>query len=65
MKRLIISEILYWIIAAISVFQVFQNWTFNRQKSYLFLVFGVVSIFMALFRRHFRKKYYNSKSDNS
>jgi len=65
MKRLIISEALYWIIATISVFQVIQNWTFNRQKAYLFIVFGVVSIFMALFRRHFRNKYFNSKSGNS
>jgi len=65
MKRLIISEILYWIIAAISVFKVIQNWTFSRQKAYLFIVFGVVSVFMALFRRHFRNKHYNSKSGNS
>jgi uncharacterized membrane protein len=62
MNRLLISEILYWVIATISSYQVIQNWSFNRQKSYIFIFFSIISIFMAIFRRYFRKKYSNSKS---
>ena len=65
MKRLIVSEILYWVIFSISLLQVIQNWTFNRNKSYIFIFFGIVSVFMALFRRYFRKKYHKNKSGNS
>ena len=59
MKHYIISEILYWIIAVISIFSVFENWGVNNKRAYLFLGFSILSVFMALFRRHFRKKYSN------
>jgi len=59
MKHYIISEILYWVIAVISIFSVFENWGFNNNRAYLFLGFSILSVFMALFRRHFRKKYSN------
>ena len=65
MKRYIISEIIYWAIASISLLQVFKNWESDRQRSYIFMLFGVVSIFMALFRRNFRKKYNKKNLDNS
>ena len=65
MKRYIISEIIYWAIASISLLQVFKNWESDRQRSYIFMLFGVVSIFMALFRRNFRKKYNKNNQDNS
>tara|TARA_B100000989_G_C19471148_1_gene440744 strand:+ start:229 stop:414 length:186 start_codon:yes stop_codon:yes gene_type:complete len=59
MKNYIISEVIYWVIAVISIFSVFENWIINRDRAYLFLGFAILSIFMALFRRHFRKKYSN------
>ena len=62
MKRLLISEILYWVIAFISFFQVIKNWMLNRQKAYIFIFFGIVSVLMAIFRRYFRNKYYKDKS---
>ena len=37
MKSLLISEILYWVIALISFFQIFQNWNLNRNKAYIFI----------------------------
>ena len=37
----------------------FENWGFNNNRAYLFLGFSILSVFMALFRRHFRKKYSN------
>tara|TARA_B100001057_G_scaffold406159_1_gene419410 strand:- start:3870 stop:4055 length:186 start_codon:yes stop_codon:yes gene_type:complete len=59
MKNYIVSEIIYWVIALISIFSVFENWIVDRNRAYLFLGFSLLSVFMALFRRHFRKKYSN------
>jgi len=63
MKRLLVSEIIYWIIALMSIFQIIQNWDFNKQKAYIFIFFAVVSVFMAFFRRYFRNKYSKNKPD--
>ncbi|MBT5936330.1 MAG: hypothetical protein HOG87_01595 [Cryomorphaceae bacterium] len=57
MKHYIISEIIYWIIAVISIFSFFENWEINNNRAFIFLGFSILSVFMALFRRHFRKKY--------
>ncbi len=59
MRTFIISEIIYWVIALISIISVFQNWNLNRQKAYIFIFFAILSVFMAMFRRYFRKKYSN------
>lgn len=59
MRSFIISEIIYWVIAIISIISVFQHWSLNRQKAYIFVFFGILSVFMAMFRRYFRKKYSN------
>ena len=59
MRSFIISEIIYWIISVISIISVFQHWNFNRQKAYIFIFFAILSMFMAIFRRYFRKKYSN------
>jgi|TARA_B100001059_G_scaffold115208_1_gene115481 hypothetical protein len=59
MKHYIISEIIYWVIAIISIFSVFENWGINNNRVYIFLGFAILSVFMALFRRHFRNKYSN------
>ena len=59
MKHYIISEIIYWVIAVISIFSFVENWGINNSKAYLFLGFSILSVFMALFRRYFRKKYSN------
>jgi len=59
MRSFIISEIIYWIISIISIISVFQHWNLNRQKAYIFILFAILSMFMAIFRRYFRKKYSN------
>ncbi len=61
MKHYIISEIIYWIIAVISIFSFFENWEINNNRAFIFLGFSILSVFMALFRRHFRKKYSKNK----
>jgi hypothetical protein len=63
MKNLRISEILYWVIAVISAYEDFARWELNRERALLFAGFCGVSIFMALFRRHYRKKF--DKRSNS
>ena len=57
MKHYLISEIIYWVIAIISIFSFFENRGINSNRAYIFLGFAVLSVFMALFRRHFRRKY--------
>ena len=59
MKNFLISEIIYWVIAVISLFSVIENWSINKDRAYIFLGFCILSVIMALFRRHFRKKYSN------
>jgi hypothetical protein len=61
MKNYLISEIIYWIIAVISIFSFFENISNDKNRAYIFLGFSILSVFMALFRRHFRKKYSNRK----
>jgi len=57
MKHYLISEIIYWVIAIISIFSFFENRGINDNRAYIFLGFSILSVFMALFRRHFRRKY--------
>ncbi len=59
MKHYLISEIIYWIIAVISIISFFENFGINSSRAYIFLGFSILSVFMALFRRYFRKKYSN------
>ena len=63
MKKHIISEILYWVIAVISIYEAFIKWNNELSRAILFLGFAGVSIFMAIFRRHYRKKF--DKRSNS
>lgn len=63
MKKPPFSEILYWLIAAISIYETFSRWNIDRQKAYLFIGFAALSIFMALFRRHYRKKFNQRSKD--
>jgi len=61
MKSYKISEIIYLCIALISIVEVFLTWNFNRNRAYIFFGFAVISVLMAFFRRHYRKKFNNQK----
>jgi len=63
MKSYKISEILYYVIAGISIYKMISLWGVEQTRAYYFLGFAVLSIFMALFRRHYRKKF--NQRDNS
>jgi len=63
MKTYKISEVLYWVIAAISIFKLISLWEIDKVRAYYFMGFAILSIFMALFRRYYRKKF--NQRDNS
>jgi len=59
MKTYKISEILYWVIAVVAIYESFNQWNSNRQKACIFIGFAILSLFMATFRRFYRKKFNN------
>ncbi|MBK78591.1 MAG: hypothetical protein CMC88_05865 [Flavobacteriaceae bacterium] len=56
MKSYKISEILYWVISVVALYEAIIGFKTGSSKAYLFLGFFFFSVFMALFRRHYRKK---------
>ncbi|MEC7124843.1 MAG: hypothetical protein VXW16_03110 [Bacteroidota bacterium] len=64
MKNNKISEILYSLIAIIATYESFNQWNDNRKKAYIFIGFAILSVFMGLFRRHYRKKF-NKRGNSS
>lgn len=61
MKAYRISEILYIVIAVISVKEAFTLWEIRPEKAYLFLGFAALALFMYFFRRYYRKKFNRRK----
>lgn len=57
-----IFEYAYLMMFILSVFMIISSWETDRSKANLFMIFAVVSMFMFLFRRKFRKKM--EKRDN-
>ena len=55
MKAYRISEILYVVIAIISVKEAIALWTVRPEKAYLFLGFAALAVFMYFFRSYYRK----------
>jgi len=51
-----ISEVMYLVLAAISLFEVFAQWPDHKTRSAVFGLFFVLGIFMFYFRRKQRKK---------
>ena len=46
-----IFEYGYLIIAVVFIVETVLNWNIDRERAYLFLLFGVLAIFMYFFRR--------------
>lgn len=55
-------EFAYLAVAAFFIFEAVRMWSEERSKSYLFIFFSVVAIFMFFFRRHFRNKYFKGEN---
>jgi len=51
-----IFEIAYLLISLLFFYEAFTRWSTEPSKSYLFIGFAILAIFMFFFRRRFRKK---------
>ena len=49
MKYYKISEFIYFSIFCISFYQTFSIWNIDRERSYIFLLFGIISLGMFFF----------------
>lgn len=58
-------EYFYLVMAAFSAYLVYENWTDNRNRAYLFLFFMVVAVFMFFFKRNFRRKFEAHQKDQN
>lgn len=64
-KILRFTEYLYLIVALISMYKIGELWETDRQGTYIFIFFGVVSLGMFIFRRNYRKRFEKRKRDNN
>ena len=63
-KILKYTEYLYLVVAIISVYKIFTLWETDRQGTYIFIFFAVISVAMFVFRRNYRKRFEQRKRDN-
>ena len=56
MKILKFFQYAYIIFAAIFIWDAITNWSVDRNKSYMLLLFAALAIFMFFFRKRFSKK---------
>ena len=49
----------YIAMALFSMYLVMTNWSENRERSYMFIIFAVVAVGMYFFKRWFRKNMEN------
>jgi hypothetical protein len=60
-KLLRYTEYLYLAVAIISIYKTITLWNVDRQETYLFIFFAIVSIGMFFFRRNYRKRFEKRK----
>lgn len=58
------TEYLYLIVALVSLYKIFSLWETDREGTYIFIFFAMVSAGMFLFRKNYRKKFEQRKKDN-
>ncbi len=63
-KILRYTEYLYLFVAIISVYKIIELWNVDREGTYIFIFFALVSIGMFIFRRNYRKRFEKRKRDN-
>ena len=63
-KILRYTEYLYLAVAIISLYKIAELWEANREGTYIFIFFAIISIGMFLFRRNYRKRFEKRKQDN-
>jgi hypothetical protein len=63
-KILRYTEYLYLVVAIVSVYKIIELWNIDREGTYIFIFFALVSIGMFIFRRNYRKRFEKRKRDN-
>ncbi len=63
-KILRFTEYLYLIVAVVSIYKIGDLWETDRQGTYIFIFFAIVSIGMFIFRRTYRKRFEKRKKEN-
>lgn len=62
-KILRYTEYLYLFVAIISIYKIITLWQGNREDTYIFIIFAIVSIAMFIFRRRYRKRFERHKRE--
>ena len=62
-KILRYTEYLYLAVALISLYEIGQLWNVDRERSYLFIFFAVVSLGMFFFRRRYRRRFEKKREE--
>ena len=47
----------YFVFAVLFLYDAIENWSVDRTRSYISLLFTAVAVFMFFFRKRFRKKF--------
>ena len=63
-KILRYTEYLYLAVALISLYKIAELWEANREGTYIFIFFAIVSTGIFFFRRNYRKRFEKRKQDN-
>lgn len=62
-KILRYTEYLYLAVALISIYKIATLWNVDREETYIFIFFALVSIGMFIFRRRYRKRFEKREAD--
>jgi hypothetical protein len=63
-KLLRFTEYLYLIVAIISIYKIGDLWETDREGTYIYIFFAIVSIGMFIFRRTYRRRFEKRKKEN-
>jgi len=63
-KILRFTEYLYLLVAIVSIYKIGDLWETNREGTYIFIFFAIVSIGMFIFRRTYRRRFEKRKKEN-
>ena len=62
-KLLRYTEYLYLAVFVISIYKIATLWNVDREETYLFIFFALVSLGMFIFRRNYRKRFERHKRE--
>lgn len=63
-KILRYTEYLYLAVAIISIYKIATLWNVDREETYIFIFFALVSVGMFIFRRRYRKRFEERQRQN-